>query len=62
MLGFNFCALLIYEILLVATAIALARRGVWYDALLLRCLRSRFHTDRDSDWAGLNPGAQLALG
>src|SRR5260221_13460831 len=35
MLRFNFCALVIYEILLVTTAIALARRGVWYDALLL---------------------------
>lgn len=42
MLRFNFCALIIYEIMLVATAIALTRRGVWYDALLLVGLANVF--------------------
>src|SRR5258708_18327993 len=35
MLRFNFCALAVYEVMLVITAIALARRRIWYDALLL---------------------------
>lgn len=42
MLRFNFCALIIYEILLVVSAIALARRRVWYDALLLVGLANLF--------------------
>jgi hypothetical protein len=42
MLRFNFCALVIYEIMLVFTAIALARRKVWYDALLLVGLSNVF--------------------
>ncbi len=42
MLRFNFCALIIYEIMLVATAVALARRGIWYDALLLVGLANVF--------------------
>ncbi|HEV2329949.1 MAG TPA: hypothetical protein VGY56_14300 [Verrucomicrobiae bacterium] len=35
MLRFNFCALVLYEIMLVGTAILLIRRRIWYDALLL---------------------------
>src|SRR4051812_9888214 len=42
LLRFNFCALIIYEIMLVATAVALARRGIWYDALLLFGLANVF--------------------
>src|SRR5579859_5028537 len=42
MLKFNFCALLIYEIMLVFTAITLARRRIWYDALLLFGLANLF--------------------
>ena len=42
MLRFNFCALIIYEVMLVVTAISLARRGVWYDALLLVGLSNLF--------------------
>jgi hypothetical protein len=42
MLKFNFCALLIYEIMLVCTAITLARRHIWYDALLLFGLANLF--------------------
>ena len=34
-LAFNFSSLQVYEILLVATAIILARRRIWYDSLLL---------------------------
>ena len=39
---FNFAALFLYEILLVVTAIALARRRIWYDALLLVALENLF--------------------
>jgi hypothetical protein len=42
MLRFNFCALVIYELMLVTTAITLARRRVWYDALLLVGLSNVF--------------------
>jgi hypothetical protein len=42
LLRFNFCALVIYEIMLVITAIALARRRIWYDALLLVGLANAF--------------------
>jgi hypothetical protein len=42
MLRFNFCALVIYELMLVTTAIALARRRIWYDALLLVGLSNVF--------------------
>ena len=42
MLRFNFCALLLYEIMLVGTAIALFRRKIWYDALLLFGLTNLF--------------------
>ena len=42
MLQFNFCALVIYELILVITAIALARRKVWSDALLLIGLANLF--------------------
>lgn len=41
-LTFNFCALFSYEILLVITAIVLARRLIWYDALLLVGLENVF--------------------
>src|SRR5437867_3608924 len=41
-LAFNFCALFGYEILLVITAIVLARRSIWYDALLLVGLENLF--------------------
>lgn len=39
---FNFAALFLYEILLVVTAIVLARREIWYDALLLVGLENLF--------------------
>ena len=42
MLRFNFCALLLYEIMLVGTAIMLIRRHIWYDALLLFGLTNLF--------------------
>ena len=42
MLRFNFCALIIYEIMLITTAITLSRRGIWYDALLLVGLANVF--------------------
>jgi uncharacterized MnhB-related membrane protein len=42
MLRFNFCALLLYEIMLVCTAIALIRRRIWYDAMLLFGLTNLF--------------------
>lgn len=35
MLRFNFCALVGYEMMLILTAVALSRRKIWYDALLL---------------------------
>jgi uncharacterized MnhB-related membrane protein len=42
MLRFNFCALLLYEIMLVCTAITLIRRRIWYDAMLLFGLTNLF--------------------
>ena len=42
MLRFNFCALALYEIMLVGTAILLIRRRIWYDALLLFGLANFF--------------------
>lgn len=42
MLRFNFCALALYEIMLVGTAILLIRRKIWYDALLLFGLTNLF--------------------
>jgi hypothetical protein len=42
MLRFNFCALLLYEIMLVCTAITLIRRKIWYDAMLLFGLTNLF--------------------
>ncbi len=42
MLRFNFCALALYEIMLVGTAILLIRRKIWYDALLLFGLANVF--------------------
>ena len=42
MLRFNFCALVLYEIMLVGTAILLIRRKIWYDALLLFGLANVF--------------------
>lgn len=42
MLRFNFCALFLYEIMLVGTAILLIRRKIWYDALLLFGLTNLF--------------------
>ena len=42
MLRFNFCALFLYEIMLVGTAILLIRRRIWYDALLLFGLTNLF--------------------
>jgi len=42
MLRFNFCALLLYEIMLVGTAILLIRRKIWYDAMLLFGLTNLF--------------------
>ena len=39
-LAFNFGSLQFYEILLVGTAILLARRAVWYDATLLACVEN----------------------
>lgn len=41
-LAFNFSALQFYEVLLVFTAIVLARRAIWYDATLLATLESAF--------------------
>jgi len=41
-LAFNFSSLQLYEILLVGTAILLARRAVWYDATLLAGLEHAF--------------------
>ena len=41
-LRFNFCALALYEIMLVGTAILLIRRRIWYDALLLFGLANLF--------------------
>ena len=42
MLLFNFCALLLYEIMLVCTAITLIRCKIWYDAMLLFGLTNLF--------------------
>jgi hypothetical protein len=42
MLRFNFSALVLYEIMLVGTAILLIRRRIWYDALLLFGLANLF--------------------
>src|SRR4029453_119075 len=42
MLRFNFCALAVYEVMLVITAIALARRRIWSDAALLIGLANAF--------------------
>jgi hypothetical protein len=42
LLRFNFCALALYELILVITAIALARRSIWYDAILLAALANVF--------------------
>ena len=42
MLRFNFGALLLYEMMLVCTAIALFRRKIWYDATLLFGLANLF--------------------
>jgi len=42
MMRFNFCALLLYEIMLVCTAITLIRRRIWYDAMLLFGLTNLF--------------------
>ena len=39
-LAFNFGSLQFYEILLVGTAILLARRAVWYDSTLLACVEN----------------------
>jgi hypothetical protein len=39
---FNFAALFLYEVLLVWTAIVLAQRSIWYDALLLVGLENLF--------------------
>src|SRR5437867_848658 len=39
---FNFAALFLYEVLLVWTAIVLARRAIWYDSLLLVGLENLF--------------------
>ena len=39
-LAFNFSSLQAYEILLVGTAIVLARRHIWYDSVLLVCLEN----------------------
>src|ERR1700722_14897763 len=39
-LAFNFTSLQVYEILLVGTAIVLARRRIWYDSVLLVCLEN----------------------
>jgi hypothetical protein len=41
-LRFNFSALVLYEIMLVGTAILLIRRKIWYDALLLFGLTNLF--------------------
>src|SRR5262249_11442017 len=41
-LFFNFSALQVYELLLVTTAIVLARRTIWYDSTLLAGLESLF--------------------
>jgi hypothetical protein len=41
-LAFNFGSLQFYEILLVGTAILLARRAVWYDSTLLTCVENAF--------------------
>jgi hypothetical protein len=41
-LTFNFISLEVYEILLVATAILLARRCIWYDSTLLAALENMF--------------------
>ena len=41
-LGFNFTTLLLYEFLLVITAVFLARRKIWYDSLLLVGLENLF--------------------
>lgn len=42
LLRFNFSALVLYEIMLVGTAILLIRRRIWYDALLLFGLANLF--------------------
>lgn len=42
LLRFNFCALVLYEMMLVGTAILLVRRNIWYDALLLFGLTNLF--------------------
>jgi len=42
MLKFNFCALVLYEIMVVGTAILLSRRKIWYDAMLLFGLTNLF--------------------
>jgi hypothetical protein len=42
LLRFNFCALILYETMLVGTSILLIRRKIWYDALLLFGLANLF--------------------
>jgi hypothetical protein len=42
LLQFNFSALALYEIILAVTAIALARRRIWYDSILLVALANLF--------------------
>jgi hypothetical protein len=42
MLRLNFCALFLYEMMLVGTAILLIRRKIWYDAMLLFGLTNLF--------------------
>jgi hypothetical protein len=42
MLRFNFSALVLYEIMVVGTAILLSRRKIWYDAMLLFGLTNLF--------------------
>jgi len=41
-LAFNFSSLQLYEVMLVVTAIVLARRAVWYDSTLLVALENMF--------------------
>lgn len=41
-LRFNFCALLVYEMLLVVTATMLARKAIWYETLLLVVIENLF--------------------
>src|SRR5690348_3764289 len=41
-LFFNFGSLQVYEVLLVGTAVVLARRKIWYDSMLLVWLENLF--------------------